>query len=78
MLTLELERDTALVPPEFGVDAIGITEAVEAEMPDGPRGPAAAGAAPFAAIRRRCCRVRDAVDKGSCKVCGSLPSRDQS
>ena len=31
MLTLELERDTALVPPEFGVDAIGITEAVEAE-----------------------------------------------
>ena len=43
MLTLELERDTALVPPEFGVDAIGITEAVEAEMPDGPRGPAAGG-----------------------------------
>ena len=35
MLTLELERDTALVPPEFGVDAIGITEAVEAE--EGPQ-----------------------------------------
>ena len=40
ILTLELDLDTAFVPPEVedGV-AIGITDAVEAEMPDGPDGP---------------------------------------
>ena len=44
ILTLELDLDTAFVPSEVedGV-AIGITDAVEAEMPDGPRGPEAGG-----------------------------------
>ena len=44
ILTLELDLDTAFVPPEVedGV-AIGITDAVEAEMPDGPRGPEVGG-----------------------------------
>ena len=44
MLTLELERDTALVPPEVAdEDTTGITEAVEPAMPDGPRVLEAAG-----------------------------------
>ena len=45
MLTLELDRDTALVPEATEDDvATGITEAdEEVAMPDEPRGPATGG-----------------------------------
>lgn len=43
MLTLELDRDTALAPEVVDEDTTGITEAVEPAMPDGPRVLEAAG-----------------------------------